>query len=197
MPASIDGTMCDPQVPGTQKPSDMTKLAELNPCPLNVCCNKWGQCGTTKDFCIKTNSITGNPGTSAPNTNGCISNCGMDINNNGQPPSTFRKVDYFEGWNLNRDCLNMDASQIDDSQYDTVHFGFAEITSDFKANIADVKDQFDVFKNLKEDSRRSFRSVAGHSLPQKIRIPSSESQSLVRIEQYLHKISPISSSVKD
>lgn len=145
MPASLKDTVCGPQVPGTQKPADMSKLADLNPCPLNACCNKWGQCGTTKDFCIQTKSHTGNPGTSAPNTNGCISNCGMDIVNNAAAPSKFRSVGYFEGWNMDRPCLNMDASQIDGSQYDTVHFGFAEVTLDFDVDVTKVKDQFSTF----------------------------------------------------
>lgn len=35
---------------GTQKPTNGTKLADLNPCPLNVCCNIWGQCGYVPVF---------------------------------------------------------------------------------------------------------------------------------------------------
>ncbi|KAH6698447.1 glycoside hydrolase superfamily [Leptodontidium sp. MPI-SDFR-AT-0119] len=145
MPAPIKGTICGPQVPGTKPPKDMSNLADLNPCPLKACCNKWGQCGTTAEFCIKTNSSTGNPGTSAPHTNGCISNCGMQIVNNGEPPAVSRSVGYFEAWNMGRPCLNMDASQIDASQYDVVHFSFAEITPGFEVKITD-KEQFEEFK---------------------------------------------------
>jgi hypothetical protein len=25
--------------------------ADLNPCPLNACCDVWGQCGITPEFC--------------------------------------------------------------------------------------------------------------------------------------------------
>jgi hypothetical protein len=39
MPAPVQGTVCGPQVPGTQKPPAGTSLASLNPCPLKACCN--------------------------------------------------------------------------------------------------------------------------------------------------------------
>lgn len=45
MPDPIPNAMCGPQVPGTDTPSDTSRkaLAKLNHCPLNVCCNIWGQ----------------------------------------------------------------------------------------------------------------------------------------------------------
>lgn len=54
--------MCGPQVPGTQRPTNDTDIKDLNPCPLNVCCNVWGQCGTTDDFCIYNPADTKAPG---------------------------------------------------------------------------------------------------------------------------------------
>lgn len=42
MPAEVADAHCGPQVPGTKAPKDMTKLADLNQCPLNACCNTWG-----------------------------------------------------------------------------------------------------------------------------------------------------------
>ena len=56
---------------GTVQPSAGIDLSMLNPCPLNVCCNIWGQCGMSDDFCIITKSESGAPGTSAPGKNGC------------------------------------------------------------------------------------------------------------------------------
>lgn len=56
---------------GTVRPATGTALADVNPCPLNVCCNVWGQCGMTDDFCTISKSETGAPGTSAPGKNGC------------------------------------------------------------------------------------------------------------------------------
>lgn len=43
MPASVANAVCGPQVPGTEAPDDTTDIAGLNPCPLNACCNVWGQ----------------------------------------------------------------------------------------------------------------------------------------------------------
>lgn len=56
MPSPMANAVCGPQVPGTKEPSDKKKLADLNPCPLNACCDIWGQCGTTAEFCTDTNT---------------------------------------------------------------------------------------------------------------------------------------------
>jgi chitinase len=37
MPAVVSGALCGPQVSGTQRPSDWSDIASLNPCPLNAC----------------------------------------------------------------------------------------------------------------------------------------------------------------
>lgn len=68
-----------------------------------VCCNIWGQCGTTNDFCVDT-SIDDTPGTAKNGTFGCISNCGMEIVLSDKKPDKFERVGYFEAWNLNREC---------------------------------------------------------------------------------------------
>ena len=107
MPAPVSNAVCGPQVPGTAKPADMSNLVNLNPCPLKACCNIWGQCGITKDFCISSPADTGAPGTAKPGSNGCIANCGMKIVNNGSPPASFKRVGYFEAWNRDRPCLHM------------------------------------------------------------------------------------------
>lgn len=42
MPAPVNGVVCGPQKPETQKPSGAftgSDLAKLNPCPLNACCS--------------------------------------------------------------------------------------------------------------------------------------------------------------
>lgn len=43
MPAPLPNAVCGPQVPGTERPTDGTDLADLNPCPLNACCDVFGQ----------------------------------------------------------------------------------------------------------------------------------------------------------
>lgn len=161
MPAANPNAICGPQVPGTQPPADMSKLADLNPCPLNACCNIWGQCGTTNDFCTIAKSATGNPGTGPPGSNACISNCGTAIHNNDHPPQQFRRVGYFEAWNTGRPCLRMDVSQIDSKQYDYVHFGFGELTPDYKVDVSDVKDQLESFK--KQTGYKKIISFGGWS----------------------------------
>jgi hypothetical protein len=74
-----------------KKTGDITNISDLNPCPLNACCNIWGQCGITKEFCIDIN--TGAPGTAKEGTNGCISNCGTKIVNSGGGGGI--KIGYF------------------------------------------------------------------------------------------------------
>jgi hypothetical protein len=80
------------------KPPSGTNISTLNRCPLSTCCNIWGQCGTTKEFC----EITGD---GTPGMGTCVSNCGMNIVNNALPPAQFRKIGYFEAWNPVRPCL--------------------------------------------------------------------------------------------
>ncbi|KAF1973227.1 putative glycosyl hydrolase, family 18 [Bimuria novae-zelandiae CBS 107.79] len=148
MPATVANAVCGPTMPGAVKPPSGSNMSSLNPCPLNVCCNIWGQCGTTDDYCTVKKSATGAPGTSG-HQNGCISNCGRDIIK-GPAPAKKMKVAYYEAWNFNRECLNMDVETIPDD-YTHIHFAFANISAGtFKPEITDplVKIQFDKFKQL-------------------------------------------------
>lgn len=43
MPAPLSNAVCGPQVPGTPTPPSGTNISSLNPCPLNACCDVWGQ----------------------------------------------------------------------------------------------------------------------------------------------------------
>ncbi|KAG7287400.1 hypothetical protein NEMBOFW57_006911 [Staphylotrichum longicolle] len=150
MPAIVPNAVCGPTMNGTVRPPAGTNISTMNPCPLNVCCNIWGQCGMTDDFCVVSKSETGAPGTAAPGKHGCISNCGRDIIKGSAPAKKF-KLGYFEGWNFNRECLTMDASQINTESYTHVHFAFPNVTrGDFRIEITDplVKEQFDLFKQL-------------------------------------------------
>ncbi|KAM3467141.1 hypothetical protein MY5147_008874 [Beauveria neobassiana] len=150
MPAPVANTVCGPQVPGTKPPTDGTDISKLNPCPLNACCDVWGQCGTTIEFCTDTG--TGPPGTGKKGTNGCISNCGTDIVR-GSAPETLRKIGYFEGYNLARKCLNVDARLIDTSQYTHLHFGFGGISPNYEVYMPDTltEYEFNNFKRLGEE----------------------------------------------
>jgi hypothetical protein len=149
MPSAVEGAVCGPQKPGTQRPINGTKLADLNPCPLNACCDIWGQCGITDEYCTDTRKHGGAPGTAAPNTNGCISNCGTNITNNSEAPGSFSSVAYFEGWSYDRECLHMTPDQIDTSAYTHIHFAFGGITDDFKVNISDrIGFQFEILARM-------------------------------------------------
>ncbi|KAF3401943.1 hypothetical protein F1880_009951 [Penicillium rolfsii] len=147
MPASIANAVCGPQVVGTPAAPSGTNLSTLNECPLNACCDIWGQCGTTSEFCTITQSTTGAPGTAAPKTNGCISNCGTEIVIS-DAPVTFMKVGYFEGFNTDRPCLNESVLDIEYAQYTHIHLAFGTITSDFDINVTAISTQFDMFLSL-------------------------------------------------
>lgn len=71
MPEPVPNAECGPTVPGTNNPAREVDLAGLNHCPLKACCNFWGHCGTTSQFCSKA-------GGNVPPTLACISNCGID-----------------------------------------------------------------------------------------------------------------------
>lgn len=43
MPAAVSNAVCGPQKPGTETPPSGTDLSTLNPCPLNACCDVFGQ----------------------------------------------------------------------------------------------------------------------------------------------------------
>ncbi|KAJ3478842.1 hypothetical protein NLG97_g8468 [Lecanicillium saksenae] len=143
MPTWVSDAECGPQVPGTRRQPGM-ELVDYNQCKLNACCNKWGHCGLTEDFCTQVDSETGNPGTSKAGTNGCVSNCGMEITN-VERPGSLRKVGYFEAFNNKRSCLNMGSSSIANFDYDIIHFAFGTINPDFTISVADVQEEFDAF----------------------------------------------------
>ncbi|KAL6887059.1 glycoside hydrolase family 18 protein [Trichoderma evansii] len=132
MPAPVSNALCGPQVPGTPTPANGTNISTLNPCPLNACCDVWGQCGTTANFC--TNTGTGAPGTAATGTNGCISNCGTNIVLSS-PPATYRSIEFYEKYNLQRSCLFQDVSQINVNAYTHIYFAFGVLTPSYVVQI--------------------------------------------------------------
>ncbi|OBT87691.1 hypothetical protein VE02_04092 [Pseudogymnoascus sp. 03VT05] len=153
MPAPVAGTICGPQVPGTKAPAKGTTLASLNPCPLNSCCDIWGQCGTTPEFCTITNSTTKAPGTAAVGTYGCISNCGVDIIEGAASDVAYRRIAYFEAFSADRACLHMNPSDIDTSIYNYVHYAFGSITADFQVDVSTYPEKFANFVALKGTKR--------------------------------------------
>ncbi|KFY44460.1 hypothetical protein V495_03438 [Pseudogymnoascus sp. VKM F-4514 (FW-929)] len=146
-PAPVGGNVCGPQVPGTKKPAKGIKYATLNPCPLNACCNIWGQCGIDADFCTITKSESGAPGTAKKHTNGCISNCGTDIVK-GTAPKELISLGYYEAFNSERKCLNMDVRSLNGYSFNVIHFAFADISDDFDVDVSAAQQSFDHFKAM-------------------------------------------------
>lgn len=169
LPKPVPNAMCGPVKPGTVPPPPGTDLASLNPCPLNSCCDVWGFCGTTDEFCrpVPTGQAPGAPQPlGAPN---CISNCGTDIVNNvsryniltktfytntwrqNSPPSSFLKIGYFEGYSLSRLCQEVDIQFLDTSKYTHIHFAFAPVTPGaYEVDIRPVINQFYYFKRISD-----------------------------------------------
>ncbi|OJI87443.1 hypothetical protein ASPTUDRAFT_137518, partial [Aspergillus tubingensis CBS 134.48] len=147
MPANVPNAVCGPQVNGTSTAPHGTDLSTLNECPLNACCDIWGQCGITADFCTPSNSTTGNPGTAAKGENGCISNCGTDIIVSDAPSETY-SIAYFEASDQTRPCLTMSVDQINTTFYTHVHFAFATINPDWTLNVTGLEDQLSLLSNM-------------------------------------------------
>jgi chitinase len=147
MPAVISNAVCGPQVNGTAAAPHGADLSTLNECPLNACCDIWGQCGVTSEFCTPSNSTTGAPGTAANGTNGCISNCGTQIVESDAPAENY-VIGYFEGFDLERACLKPLITEIDTSAYTHIHMSFATLNTDFSFNISSIEEQMDSFINL-------------------------------------------------
>ncbi|UKZ74675.1 hypothetical protein TrVFT333_002345 [Trichoderma virens FT-333] len=156
LPAPIPNSVCGPVVPGSAAPKAGQALGDLNPCPLNTCCDVWGQCGITPEYCTPEQGPTGNPGTAPPGHNGCVSNCGTDIKNNGAGPSSFMKVTYYESWAWDRPCLHYATSDLSSTDYTHVHWGFATIDSNFNVVIDDPYNQLPSFLSLPQKKIVSF-----------------------------------------
>ncbi|KAK1766312.1 killer toxin subunits alpha/beta [Phialemonium atrogriseum] len=147
MPATVPNAVCGPQVNNTAKAPPGADLSTLNECPLNACCDVWGQCGTTTEFCTTSQSATGAPGTAADGANGCISNCGTNIIGSSAPSQTYR-IAYFEAFDWQRSCLRMSVTSIDTSAYTHIHFSFITLNPDFSINTNDVANQLPLFRGM-------------------------------------------------
>lgn len=153
MPAVLPNAICGPQVPNATVDGpieDAQSLASLNPCPLNSCCNIWGQCGIDSTFCTESKGPTGNPGTSKPGTSGCVSNCGTDIMNNDEGPEEYQRVGYYETYNWDRECLHMRAKWSNTLDYTHIHWAFASVGEDLSVYVNDTHHQWDGFTGLKD-----------------------------------------------
>jgi GH18 family chitinase len=84
------------------------------------------------------------PGTAKKDTNGCISNCGTKVKSTSVVTGKPKRIGYFEAWNLNRKCANMDISKMTDGgDYTHVHWAFGNITESWEVDVSGLQDQFD------------------------------------------------------
>lgn len=73
-------------------------------------------------------------------------------------PATYRKVGFYEGYNLQRPCLYQDVSQIDLSAYTHIYFAFGVLSSSYEVQIPNgtatgTTYKFDQFKQLAGTTR--------------------------------------------
>ncbi|KAL4795917.1 hypothetical protein BDV19DRAFT_388633 [Aspergillus venezuelensis] len=127
MPVNVPSAVCGPQVNDTATAPHGTDLSTMNECPLNACCDIWGQCGITADFCTPSNSTTGNP---------------------VMPPASTYSIAYFEASDQNRSCLTMSVDQVDTSVYTHIHFAFATINSDISISVDGMEDQLSLLSDM-------------------------------------------------
>lgn len=66
------------------------------------CCSQFGFCGTTTDFCNKTDNA---------NTT-CQSNCDQPDSGASDSDSQKRIIGYYEAWNANKTCIGMGSTYL-------------------------------------------------------------------------------------
>ncbi|KAJ3012315.1 hypothetical protein HKX48_006342 [Thoreauomyces humboldtii] len=128
-PTIIPGLQC-----GAQSQNGST-------CPLNVCCDKWGWCGQTEEFC---KVVPGPPG------NGCQSNCGMTA-----PPSSVVCTDtmkytvgYWSSWATTRPCQPYFPEDIDPRQWTHLHYAFGVVDATGQVNVDDTGGNYTMLDRL-------------------------------------------------
>ena len=109
-------------------------------CPLNACCSQFGFCGLTSEFCKKTDSLTGAPGTA-----GCISNCGYGKQHT-DTRSDFDKIVY---WMDSDGKMASDPKELE-NDYDIMHYAFVNINSDFSIDDSKISTSEFLDLNIKK-----------------------------------------------
>ncbi|KAJ6191606.1 Glycoside hydrolase superfamily [Penicillium mononematosum] len=96
-------------------------------CPLNVCCSKYGFCGTTEEFC----------GTKTVKRPSC---------NSSRSPQ--RVVGYYEGWAPTRPCKAFWPEMIPPNVYTHLNYAFATIDPETFEVLSPNLDEADLMKRL-------------------------------------------------
>ncbi|KAK3321874.1 hypothetical protein B0H66DRAFT_638391 [Apodospora peruviana] len=149
---SLNGTChqlaeCDPGFNPGWGPAWGSTYVATTTCPLNVCCSKFGFCGTTEEFC----------GTSTVTQPSCSGSS-----------ATGRTVGYYEGWALSRSCDAMTPEQIAIGAYTHLIYGFLSIDPNTFAVIPEdpselpLLSRFTALKRLKP-GLQTWLSIGGWS----------------------------------
>ncbi|KAH9872172.1 hypothetical protein IAQ61_005007 [Plenodomus lingam] len=93
-------------------------------CPLNLCCSYFGFCGASEPFCH--DQVQEQTGLDAPCQGNCAHTQTPSCGENSA--STFRKIAYYEAWNLRlRDCDKVMPNQLDTRGLTHLVLAFASI----------------------------------------------------------------------
>ncbi|EXL90976.1 hypothetical protein FOIG_15781 [Fusarium odoratissimum NRRL 54006] len=87
------------------------KYSNFTTCPLNVCCSDYGFCGTLASYC-KGRTVASPKCDTAKHS------------------SDKRTIGYYEGWNYQRPCGNMEPEDIPFGYYTHIDFAFALVNPD-------------------------------------------------------------------
>ncbi len=57
-------------------------------------------------------------------------------------------IGYFEGYNLNRPCLNMKITAMDLTPYTHIHLAFGHVSSTYAVDVSPIQEQWELFTQL-------------------------------------------------
>jgi GH18 family chitinase len=75
----------------------------------------------------------------------------------------LRKIAFFQGYNLGRDCLYQTAAQIDASAYTHLFFSFGTLTDDFQVQVGDDLSNFEFREFMRTEGPIKILSIGGWS----------------------------------
>ncbi|GAW17905.1 hypothetical protein ANO14919_073740 [Xylariales sp. No.14919] len=115
-------------------------------CPLNVCCSQHGFCGTTQEFCEKTED----------EETSCQSNCDQPGSGASGGNVQKRVIGYYEAWNYKKKCIGMSMQDIPVGSLTHIFYSFGYIRPD-TYEIIPIQDGGD--QTLSEDTLKEFASL--------------------------------------
>lgn len=57
-------------------------------------------------------------------------------------------IGYFEGYNLNRPCLNLKITAMDMTPYTHIHMAFGHVTTSYTVDVSHIQVQWDLFMQM-------------------------------------------------